>query len=40
MDWYLYPIHWHLLATEYIAANPAKALYIGLAAVVVAIVVF
>jgi hypothetical protein len=38
MEWYLYPIHWHMLTTEYIAKNPTKALYISVALIVGALV--
>jgi hypothetical protein len=39
MEWYLYPIHWHMLATEWIAKNPTKALYTALALIIAALVI-
>jgi len=38
MEWYLYPIHWHMTATEWIAKNPTKTLYIAAALIVGALV--
>jgi hypothetical protein len=38
MNWYLYPIHWYLTATDWVAANSQKTFWLVVALAVLVIV--